>query len=126
MDETAEMKHNALRFVTLAEYGGVCMLESRKLFLVTLPFALELFGNLLLKDKCFQCIVSLFFCAREAYSEPRGIVFVLFNEGCKASVFAFVGFDFDLKILSFFCKLFGKCLEFEELATSVCKRRSKS
>jgi len=40
------------------------VLKSRKLFFVALAFALELFGDLLLKDQRFQSVGSLLFGAR--------------------------------------------------------------
>jgi len=112
------MENHTLRLVALADNSDVCMLESRELFLIALAFALELFGNFLLEDERFQSVVSLLFGARQTDSKAGGVIFLLLDKRCETAIFALVGFDFDLELLSFFGELFCKSLEFEELETS--------
>jgi len=94
------------------------VLESRELFLVALAFALELLGNILLEDKRFEGIVSLLLSAGQTDGKASGVIFLLLDKRCKTAIFALVSFDLDFQLLGFFCELFCKGLEFEELETS--------
>ena len=115
VDETAKVENHTSRLVALATNGGVCVLKSSELFLVALTLSLELFGDVLLKDKRLESIVTLLLCTVETLCKASGIILVLFDKRCKTAVFAFVGLDFDFKLLCLFSKLFGKRLEFEKL-----------
>ena len=113
------MKHNTLSLITLSENCEVSVLKCRKLLLVAFPLTLEFFGNFLLKNKSLKSIVALLLSTRQADRESGRVILLLVNERSKATIFAFVVLNFDLKILGLLCELFGKCLEFEELETSV-------
>ena len=91
------------------------MLESRKFFLIALAFALELFRNILLKDKRLKSIVALLLGAIETLTKTSSVIFLLLDERREAAVFAFVCLNFDLKLLRLLSKLLGESLEFEEL-----------
>jgi hypothetical protein len=52
-DQAAEVEHNTLSFITLAEEGSVGVLKARKLLLVALSFTFKLFSNFLLEDQGF-------------------------------------------------------------------------
>ena len=115
VDKAAEVENHALGFVALAEDGGVGVLESRELFYVALAFAFELFSDFLLQHERFQGIISMLFRSREANGETGSVVLLLLDKGVETAIFALVGFDLDFEVLSFFGKLLGKGLEFEEL-----------
>lgn len=115
VDEAAEVENNTSGLVALAKNGGVCVLESGELFLVALALSLELFRNVLLEDKRLESVVALLLRAVETLGEASSIVLLLLDERCEAAVFTFVILDFDFELLCLFGKLFGKCLEFEEL-----------
>ena len=91
------------------------MLESRKLFLVSLPFALKFLCNFLLEDKGLESIVTLLLSSRKTSSEASGVILLLVNKTGKTSVLALVILNLDLKILSLFGELLCESLEFEEL-----------
>ena len=122
VDEGAEVEHDALGFVALADDGSIGMLKGGKFFLVTLAFAFELFGNLLLENKSFKGVVALLFRARKADSEACSVVLLLLDERREAAVLTFMVFDLDFEVLSLFGELLGKRLEFEELDSLSVKR----
>ena len=115
VNEAAEVKNHTSRFVALAEDGRLGVLKSGELFLVALTLSLELFGNVLLKDKRFESFVALLLRTVEALGETGSVIFLLLNERCEAAIFAFVGLDLDFELLRLFGKLFRESLEFEEL-----------
>ena len=123
VNEATKVENHTSRLVALASNGGICVLKSGELFLVALPLSLELFGNVLLKDKRLESIVALFLCTIETLCKARSIILVLFDKRCKAAVFAFVSLDFDFELLCFFSKLFGKGLELEKLPMLLEHRR---
>ena len=114
-DQTAEMKNHTLSLITLAENGGVGVLEGRKLLLVAFTLTLKFLSDLLLEDESFKCIVTLLLGPREAGSKAGCIILLLVNEACEASVLTLVILDLNLEVLSLLRELFGESLEFEEL-----------
>lgn len=58
-NQAAKVKNNAASVVALSEDGHVGVLQSGKLLLIPLAFALELLGDLLLQDERFQSIITL-------------------------------------------------------------------
>lgn len=124
IDEAAEVEYHTPGFVALTENGRICVLESGELFPVALALPLELFRDVLLKDKRFESIVALLFGAVEALSEASGVIFLLLDERCEAAIFAFVSLNLDFELLCLFGKLFGESLEFEELPMLVHSRLS--
>ena len=115
VDEATKMENHTSGLVALPKNSGVRVLESGELFLVALALSLELFGDVLLEDKCFESIVALLLCAVETLGEASGIVFLLLDERCEAAVLAFVSLDFDFELLCLFGELFCESLEFKEL-----------
>jgi hypothetical protein len=109
------MENNTLGLVSLAQEGGVGMLESPDFLLVSLPLPLELLGNFLLKDKGLESVVALFLGPGQAGSKTSGIVFLLVDKSGESAVLPLVVLDLDFEFVSFFRELLGKRLEFEEL-----------
>lgn len=91
------------------------MLESGKLFLVALTFALELLSNFLLEDERFKSVITLLLCTVEADSEASRVVFLLLDKRSETAILAFVGLNLDLELLGFLGKLLCESLELEEL-----------
>ena len=91
------------------------MLESGKLFLVALAFALELLSDFLLEDERFKSIVALLLCAIEANSKASRVVLLLLDKRSETAILAFVGLNLDFKLLGLFGKLLCESLELEEL-----------
>ena len=102
VDEAAEVENNTSGLIALAENGGICVLESGELFLVTLALSLELFRNVLLEDKRLESVVALLLRAVETLGEASSIVLLLLNERCEAAVLAFMILDFDFELLCLF------------------------
>lgn len=123
VDEAAKVEDHTSGLVALAENGGVCVLESGELFLVALALSLELFGNVLLEDKRLESIVALLLRAVKALGEASSGVFLLFDEGCEATIFALMSLNLDFELLCLFGKLFGESLEFKELPMLLVSRR---
>ena len=117
IDETAKVQNYTAGFVALARKRRIRVLESRELLHVAFALSLKLFRNILLKDKCFESIITLLLCAVETLGKACSVIFLLLNERCETAVFTFVILDLDLELLSLFSKLFGEGLEFEELPT---------
>jgi hypothetical protein len=117
-DQAAEMQNNTLCLIPLSENGDIGMLKSRELLLVALPLTLKFLGNLLLKNKSFQSIITLLLGSREASRKTSRVILLLINETGETSVLPLVGLDFDLEILSLFGELLSESLEFEELMKS--------
>lgn len=115
IDKTAEVQNHTSGLVALAENGRVCVLESGEFLLVALTFSLELFSDVLLEDKCFESIVALLLRNAEALGEASGVVFLLLDERCEATILALMSLDLDFELLCLFGELFGESLEFEEL-----------
>lgn len=92
------------------------MLKRRKFFLVPLAFTFEFFGNLLLKNKCLKCIITLFLSTSEANSEACSIIFMLIDESSKTTILTLVILNLNFELLRLLGKLLGECLEFEELS----------
>ena len=123
VDEAAKVENHTSRLVALTTNGGICVLKSGELLFVALTLSLELFGNVLLKDKRLESIVPLLLGAVEALCKASSIILVLFDKRGKAAVFAFVSLDLDFKLLCLLSKLFGKGLEFEKLPMLLEYRR---
>ena len=118
-DQASKVKNNTLSLITLTEDGDVGVLDSRQLLLISLPLALKLLSNLLLEDQSLESIVTLLLGAREAGGKTSGIILLLINKTSETSVLTLVVLNLDLEILSLFCELLSKGLEFEELGLSV-------
>ena len=121
LDEGTKVKHNTLRFVSLAHDGAVSVLQCSKLLLVLLPLTLELLSDLLLKHKRFESIITLLLSTRQSDSKPCGIVLLLIDETGEAAVLTLVVLNFDLEILGFLGELLGESLELEELLLPALK-----
>lgn len=74
------MKNDTASLVTLPDNGNVGVLERRKILLVSLAFALELFGNLLLKYEGFESVVSLLLGTGKAHGKAGVVVLLLVDE----------------------------------------------
>ena len=121
IDEAAQMKNHTSRLIALAENGGIGVLQSCEFFLVAFALSLELFGNVLLEDKCFESIITLLLCAIETLVKSSSVILLLLDESREATILAFVSLNSDFELLCLFGKLFSESLEFEELPTlSVC------
>ena len=91
------------------------MLESGKLFLVALAFALELLSDFLLEDERFKSVIALLLCTVEADSEAGRVVLLLLDKRSETAILAFVGLNLDLELLGLLGKLLCESLELEEL-----------
>ena len=91
------------------------MLESGKLFLVALAFALELLSDFLLEDERFKSVIALLLCTVEADSEASRVVLLLLDKRSETAILAFVGLNLDLELLGLLGKLLCESLELEEL-----------
>ena len=117
INKTAQMKNHTSGLVALAQNGGIGVLEGCELFLVALALSLKLFGNVLLEDKCFEGIVALLLGAIETLGKASSVILLLLDERSKAAILAFVGIDFNFKLLGLFSELLSESLKFEELPT---------
>ena len=80
VDETAKVQNYTAGFVTLARNRRFRVLESGDLLHVAFALSLELFRNVLLKDKRFESIVPLLLCAVEALGKACSVIFLLLDE----------------------------------------------
>jgi len=114
-NQAAEVEHNTLGLIALAENGRVGVLQGRKLLLVAFPFALEFLGNFLLENQCFESIVTLLLGAGKTLVKAGGIILLLINETGETSVLTLVVLNLDLEILGLLGELLSESLEFEKL-----------
>lgn len=115
VDQAAKVEHHALSIVALAAEVGVVVLQARKLLLVALALALQLLGDLLLKNQRLQGVIPLLLRSGQAQSETGGVVLLLVDEAAKATVLPLVVFDLDLELGGLLGELLGEGLELEEL-----------
>ena len=113
--QTSQVKHNTASLITLPQDRDIRMLESSKFFPVPLAFALELFGNLLLENKCLEGIISLLLSPGETDGQASIVILLLINETAKTSVLTLVCLNLDLEVLCFFREGLSEGLKFEEL-----------
>jgi hypothetical protein len=109
------MQDNAACLITLSRECDISMLQRRELFLVALPFTLQLLSNLLLEHKGLQSVVTLLLSASQTNRETCRIILLLINESPKTTIFTLVILNLDLEVLSFLGKLLREDLEFEKL-----------
>jgi hypothetical protein len=120
-NQATQVQHNATSFVALSEDRNIGVLESSKLFPVPLTLALKLFGNLLLKNKCLEGIISLLLGAGKTDRQAGIVVLLLVDKTTQAAVLALVVLNLDLEILRLLGECLSKGLEFEELLPMLAK-----
>ena len=118
-NQAAEVKNNAASVVALSEDGHVGMLKSRKLLLISLAFALELLGDLLLQDERFQSIITLLLGTSKTNRQTSVVILLLVNEASETAVLTLVVLNLDLEVLSLLGECLSERLEFEELGCTL-------